>query len=248
MHDMFSRAPEVASADCTTAVLPVGATEQHGPHLPVGTDTLIASAFAEGLARRLDAYLLPPVAIACSMEHRESRATVYLRPETLSAVVRDVADSLDRSGFRRLVVVSGHGGNWVLKPAVREINRTAAIRVLLLQTMTVAAGKLSGVLAHPQGDVHAGEKETSLILHLHPECVGPLPEGSHAGRYPQDFLDYFDIGRLTGEGVWGFPADATAEKGARVLETYLDAALEYIESYERALREAEGGGRSAKKG
>ena len=86
--------PEIAAAAIHTAVLPVGATEQHGRHLPVGTDTMLAEAFATQLAARLDAYLLPALAITSSIEHRRAKGTVYLRADTLALVVRDIAGSL----------------------------------------------------------------------------------------------------------------------------------------------------------
>src|SRR4051812_47128875 len=114
---------EFASRPCTTAVLPVGAVEQHGQHLPVGTDILLAQSVAEQLAQKLDAYLLPPLAITSSIEHRKAKGTVYLRADTLALVVRDIAASLRDSGFTRLVLANCHGGNWILKPTLRQLNR-----------------------------------------------------------------------------------------------------------------------------
>src|SRR5438309_1400121 len=108
--------PDFSSTKTTIAIWPIGAVEQHGAHLPVSTDVLLAEALAERIARPLGAYLLPVLPITCSIEHRLSRGTVYVRAETLAAVVRDVAASLQESGFRRLVLVNAHGGNWILKP------------------------------------------------------------------------------------------------------------------------------------
>jgi len=123
MLTIHQTAPEVARTPCTVAVLPIGAVEQHGGHLPLGTDTMLARAVAEPIARSLNAYLLPPLAITCSMEHRKAKGTVYLRAETLAHVVRDIAASLRDSGFTRLILINFHGGNWVVKPTIREINR-----------------------------------------------------------------------------------------------------------------------------
>src|SRR5688500_11865137 len=123
---------------CTVAVLPIGAIEQHGAHLPVGTDLMLAEAIAKPLAEKLDAYLLPAIAISSSIEHRKAKGTVYLRAETLARLVRDVAESLRASGFERLVLVNFHGGNWILKPTIRQLNRDLAkFRVVLLGPVLV---------------------------------------------------------------------------------------------------------------
>ncbi|MDF2670931.1 MAG: Creatininase, partial [Paenibacillus sp.] len=126
------------------AVLPVGAVEQHGSHLPVGTDNIIAAEYAERLARHLDAYLLPTLAITSSIEHRKALGTVYLRATTLELIVRDISDSLYGSGFKQLLIVNAHGGNYILKPAIRQLNRDyeerqAEMEVVLLNGTIVGA-------------------------------------------------------------------------------------------------------------
>src|SRR5687767_10168629 len=144
---------EFDSRTCTTAVLPVGAVEQHGKHLPFGTDIMLAEAVAKPIAEKLDAYLLPAVAISASIEHRKARGTVYLRAQTLGAVVGDIAASLRDSGFQRLVIVNFHGGNWILKPTVRELNRDLApFRIVLLQP-DLPANDAREIFEHTAGDI-----------------------------------------------------------------------------------------------
>src|SRR5690242_12092910 len=123
MLNMYNTRRDFLTTDCTTAVLPVGAIEQHGSHLPVGTDTIIAGEIALRIAERLDAYLLPSISIASSIEHREAKGTVYLKADTLALVIRDITESLQYSGFKRLIIYNGHGGNWILKPTVRQLDR-----------------------------------------------------------------------------------------------------------------------------
>lgn len=218
---------------CTTAVLPIGAVEQHGKHLPVGTDLLLAEAVARRLAEKLDAFLLPAIAISASIEHRKAKGTVYLRAETLAQIVRDVALSLRDSGFTRLIVASFHGGNWILKPAVRELNRDFAPFRAVLLTPDLPADDLRAIFEHPVGDVHGGEYETSLMLHLHPEVVRqPLPSGGNREYPPQPLLDYFDSTELAPEGFWGWPEAATAEKGARAFEALIAAHLHFLQQIE----------------
>lgn len=225
---------EIADATVTTAVLPVGAVEQHGRHLPVGTDLLLASAFATQLATRLDAYLLPPLAITSSIEHRRAKGTVYLRADTLALVVRDIAGSLQQTGFTRLVLANFHGGNWVLKPAIRQLNRDLpGFRTVLFQP-ELAPADYATIFEHKSGDVHGGEYETSLMLHLYPEAVRPLPKpGPNPEKFPPQYmLDYCDITEITREGHWGWPEAATAEKGRRAMALLVETALRFLQQIE----------------
>lgn len=223
---------EIASATVTTAVLPVGAIEQHGRHLPVGTDLMLADAFARQLAAHLDAYLLPPLAITSSIEHRRAKGTVYLRADTLALVVRDIAVSLQQSGFTRLVLANFHGGNWVLKPTIRQLNRDLPGFCAVLFHPDLDPVDYATIFEHQTGDVHGGEYETSLMLHLYPEAVRPLPAPSDEKFPPQYMLDYCDITEITREGHWGWPEAATAEKGRRALALLVETALRFLQSVE----------------
>src|SRR5688572_28899695 len=225
VHDTRS---EFSKLPCTTAVLPIGALEQHGKHLPFGTDTLLAEALAVPIAQKLKAYLLPPIAVSSSIEHRKAKGTVYLRPETLALVIRDIAHSLSESGFRRLVIVNFHGGNWILKPTIRGLNRDLpGFRVVLLQP-DLPAAEAGKIFEHTAGDIHGGEYETSLMLHLFPEHVRTIPTGGAREFPPQPLLDYFDSTELTEEGYWGWPEAATAEKGRQAFEQLIFSSLRFV--------------------
>src|SRR5213076_1611453 len=104
------------------AVLPVGSFEQHGPSLPLTTDTIVACAIAERIAAAYDLFLLPPITISCSQEHNGWPGTVSISHTTLTAVITDVMASLRRTGPARLALVNGHGGNYVLSNIVQEAN------------------------------------------------------------------------------------------------------------------------------
>ncbi|GAA4727347.1 hypothetical protein Prum_068820 [Phytohabitans rumicis] len=114
--DLISSATttDEASRAARVAVLPVGSFEQHGSHLPLATDTIVASTIARSVAAAYDLLLLPPVTISCSQEHAGWSGTVSIRSSTLAAIITDVAESLRRAGIDQLVVVNGHGGNYVL--------------------------------------------------------------------------------------------------------------------------------------
>jgi creatinine amidohydrolase len=95
----------------STVVVPFGAVEQHGPHLPLDTDAVLGDRLGLLLAERLDALCAPTVRIGCSQHHLAFAGTISLRPETLGMIVRDVVDSLAQHGFRRIILLPTHGGN-----------------------------------------------------------------------------------------------------------------------------------------
>ena len=213
------------------AILPLGAFEQHGPHLPLLTDTLKVEYFARGLAHSLGAALLPPMSIGQSFEHSGFRGSLSLRPETFMNVIRDIAAELERQSFTRLVIVNGHGGNWALGPAVREINRSdRALKVIIANYWECDSSQEGRTLA---GDgIHAGAWETAIMLALFPHLVG-----DHSAVVPTSFdenekqsdLNHLGMGVLRPNGVWGDPRKASAEAGraiAKSIETNLPAFVE----------------------
>lgn len=236
MLTMYNTKRDFECSSSDTAILPVGAVEQHGSHLPVGTDAVIAEAFSRRLAEHLDAYLLPTLAITSSIEHRESKGTVYVKADTLALIIRDICESLQYSGFRKMIVVNGHGGNWILKPTIRQLNRDFADRkqdaeVVLIHS-SIVLGRQGEVTQHVRNDIHAGEKETSIMLHLCEDYVRePVPQTA-APEVPQDYMDYFDVADLMEDGYWGYPEAATKDKGEKLLELMVECALEYLAQLE----------------
>ncbi len=234
--DWRNTSPEIQDSGADIAVINIGSTEQHGPHLPVGTDTIIGQHVARGVAERLGAYLLPTFAVGNCREHMGRPGTVWMRPETLYAVVHDVCLSLREQGFDKIVIIPTHGGLWILKPAVRELNLTNPDLIVLLAP-DVSASSPAGPAAGGHGpaavlegrgmDLHAGEAETSMMLYLDPEsvrielAVDCVPE---AGR---EYLDYATAGQISPSGVWGSATLATAEKGRLLLEQRVEAITEY---------------------
>lgn len=200
------------------AILPVGSTEQHGPHLPLNTDTLIAERIALETAKRSVGLVLPAMPVGYAWVWRDIPGTVTLRFETYMRFVRDVAESLERWGIKAVFLISGHGSNpQPIKHAVRElIHDQLGIKVLF----NVYAG-LDQMLAEAdserwQPEIHAEEIETSMILDIAPDLVRmDLAEAD----YPPLPADYakseLSMGHIMRSGVFGDPRPATAEKGRR---------------------------------
>lgn len=246
------RAPQVASLLNATSVLiqPVGAVEQHGPHLPLSTDLLIASDVAERVVAErgdeLDLWLLPPLAYSKSNEHHWAPGTIWLSAQTLLAVLDDLGRSLATLPCRRLVFLNGHGGNTqLLIVALRDLRVAHGLMTFLLHP---SLPRDSGGVAHDDDElgmgVHAGRDETSIMLHLHPSLVdmnaarravpSSMAGRTHA-RFGGDAAFGWTSADLDPSGVVGDPTLATAERGAALVAgmiATLGEALEEIAAFE----------------
>jgi mycofactocin precursor peptide peptidase len=195
-----------ASATC---LVPVGSTEQHGPHLPLSTDTDIAVALAELVARRLpSAVVAPAVSFGASGEHEEFAGTISVGHDALEHLLVELGRSASAS-FARIVLVSTHGGN------AETVERAAAR--LRAEGRDVVAWQ-----AQWRGDAHAGRVETSIMLALWPERVAL--DRAEAGNTTSiaelmPALRAQGVRPVSANGVLGDPAAATAEEGLLLLDT-----------------------------
>lgn len=224
-------------------ILPVGAFEQHGLHLPLKTDILNAECTAKILARHFDAALLPALPIANSLEHSGSRGSFSLRPDTLMRVIRDIAEEAEIQNFRFLILVSGHGGNFALVPICRDFNRRDR-KLKLLPVFPTEFADCSGTesFARQLLDIHAGEVETSRYLAMGEPLTAPLPSPGTCnpdnGGVPwrrQD-LTMFGVTVLNPEGCLGIPEAATREKGEAILDSMHRNLITYLEDRIARLR------------
>jgi creatinine amidohydrolase len=225
MVDWRNTSPEIGEAKPEYALIPIGAIEQHSEHLPVGTDLLICKALAQRVADELGScYLLPTLPYSCSREHYDFAGTVWVRPETLAAILEDLVGALHHQGITKIALLIGHGGNWICKPKVRELNldrKGFHVIVTAPEGLSTGAGEFD--------DLHAGGGETSLILHLHRDLVKmDRVKPDFAPTQGREFIDYVGMRGVTPHGHWGPPSTATAEKGEEILATAARSAAQYI--------------------
>ena len=226
---------EFAAAKPRIALLPLGATEQHGAHLPCGTDTFQVSYLADEIARAYPEAIwrLPTIPITVSHMHRGSPGSVWVSNATLTAVVKDIVLSLRHEGITRVAILNGHGGNFVVRPIVQDLNRDYDdLRVILVEGSTGQK-----VFDEPPGSIHSGESETSRMLHVAPDLVKMELAVNTDVPFTQSFLLYAPISQLEPSGVWGHAKEATAEKGRRYHELYVLAAVEAIRRTFEALEQ-----------
>jgi creatinine amidohydrolase len=219
------------AAGCRTALLGLGSIEQHGRHLPLGTDRWIAEALLQSLEEKLgDAVALPAIPVGCASEHLDFAGTLHIEPATLEALLVDLLRSLSRHGFERAFLFTAHGGNLdalaEMGPRLCEsvlpltLRIETDLRVGAMQSQVVEAEALSPLAAGP----HAGEYETSLVAHLRPGSIREehLVPGRMVEPGEAQGLFYPSLRPNAESGVLGDPSAAIGERGQRYLSAWVD--------------------------
>ncbi len=225
--------PDIAALDKTEGVviLPIGAIEQHGPHLPTMTDTLLVThvldATLAALPEPVKAWALPPLNYGKSNEHTGFSGTMKLSASTLLAVLHDIAQSVHEAGFRRLALINGHGGNSaLLEVAARDIRAATGLMCFCLQPGLYVDPPFAISADEKRLGFHAGELETSLVLAIAPELVNMEKAVTHFAQFPHTDTDLFFFGAASTAwlsrdwsetGVFGDATLGTAEKGEALI-------------------------------
>ncbi|MDC9822674.1 creatininase family protein [Devosia sp. ZB163] len=202
------------------AVLPVGAVEQHGPHLPLLTDTVMAAGVARRIAEGCDGFLLPALAYGDAWTAEDWAGTLSLSPDTLRRSVEDIGRGLQRMGVRGLVTVNGHFGNREPINLAARVLSEAGFPVLHLDypRLEALAGELMDSKPAGPGFYHADEVETSIMLALAPETVRMYRAAPEYPEFPELFgAEPMKLSAFNRSGVFGDPRPATADKGEAMI-------------------------------
>src|SRR4051794_2004270 len=239
---------QIAKSDPNaTAVLSVGAVEQHGPHLPVITDSLHGPEIIGAALARLpeDAIVLglPPTMYGKSIEHAEWPGTITYSGDTLRAVMMDIAKSVARSGFSKLVLCGSHGGNnGIIDDYFRDLQIATGLRVFKIHVGSI--GNVPGLTSPEEAAVsmHAGDSETSMVRYLAPELVdmsvaeGHLYEPNSIVGYSfkgNDAIEAWVSADLSASGAIGNPHPSDPEKGRIAFEAKVARLAELFEAIYR---------------
>ncbi len=211
-------------------ILPVGATEQHGPHLVTGTDSLFAERVAVTSASQTGDVVLPTLPYGCSLGHTDRwPGTLSLHPATLTAVVVELGNWVYRSGFRKLVILNSHATNGPpCQSAILQLrHELPSLRLRFISTFDLS-GAITARYLEDAEDPHANEAETSLMLHLHPGGVREDRVVDEPDRTEGRVLQY-PMPAVSSSGVVGAPSGATAERGEELFAMHVDAFARLLE-------------------
>ena len=202
-----------------TVLVPFGSVEEHGSHLPLSTDTIQAYEVAKQAARRIPLFVAPPIHYGSCRSTSCHPGTISITTDTLKALMKDIVRSLYGQGLRHVIVLTGHAGGshrMALQDAGEELlTELPELKIAVVTEYELAYREGKGIV-ETEGDAHAGEIETSRIMHSHPQLV----RGTGAREFPN-----FPPGLLVRNkrkywpnGVWGDPTKATSDKGRRIEE------------------------------
>lgn len=222
--------PDVAARGSKIAVLPIGSFEQHGDILPLSTDTIVATQIASAVARANDLWLLPPITVSCSQEHADWAGTISIPAATLIRLVEDIVASARGQGAEHIVLINGHGGNYVLQNIVQE---GSDLSVFPGRGDWAAAREAAGLETNAHDDMHAGELEVSILLHCAPVFVGQdFKHRDHLVDSRPHRLTH-GLRPYTDTGIIGSPSLASAEKGAALLDALSTLFNEHVSGISR---------------
>lgn len=222
---------ELARGGCV-AVLPFGAFEQHGPHMPLSTDTIMAQELARRLAAQAGALLLPPVHYGETSGNDGFPGTISLGFDTVRHIALDICASLRRAAVAGLVVVNGDYGNQApLKLAAWEARDQLGYPVLVIDYPGLAeiAAEVSQTPSAGHGFYHADEVETSMVLAIEPDAVNMERAAAEYPQFPPAYgATPVPLRQVSASGVFGDPRGATAEKGERILRALTERAWDIM--------------------
>ncbi|MEC4684847.1 MAG: creatininase family protein [Nitrospirota bacterium] len=217
-----------------TLIIPFGTVEEHGRHLPLSTDTIIAVEVLRLVEDKRKVFIAPPLHYGVCTTTRLHPGTISITPETLRRITLDMVRDSFQKGIKNFILISGHGGglhmNALKEVAEILVEEIKGIRIAVVSPYELLWKELSGI-AETENDSHAGEIETSVMLALRPELV----KGTSKEEYPsfpkplvvKDKLKYWP------GGVWGNPGKASREKGEQVIALILEKIIDIIDMIEK---------------
>ena len=224
------------------AMLVFGACENHGDHLPFGSDFIFPMELANRIAARSkekkNIFILPAIPYGVSLHHNEFQMTMSLEPHTLQTVIEDLFSSIIKNGIRRILVINGHDGNIApIESAARTTkNRHSEVVIACLEAWWILVGQITrGLFEVWRGLGHGGEAETSGMLAIRPDLVNMQEAPNETiPKLPGDKIRiYWKFDELTHTGTTGAPKKATIQKGEQALKALEDTLLSFIDDMDR---------------
>lgn len=247
MGEMTNREVEAFLVDHQTVIVPIGSTEQHGPHGPLLTDVFVPQEVARRVAPRVGALVAPSINYGLSYPHVGFTGVVNLRIPTFMAVVEDVAASLATTGFTRIVFLNGHYDNTyaIAYACANAADRLAAgVRAFPINYWDGMTAEEAGEFFGPTTGLHANRGETSAVMAINPDLVdldhanAELPPFPAVTNAPAVHTAFFfstpgSVHRASQSGTWGDARESSVEYGERYLSVVADATVRMLDDVER---------------
>lgn len=227
LSDMTWTEAEVRMKEARAVILPLGSTEQHGPHMSVATDNIIGQYVAERLGERTDCVVMPILAYGQVWSAKDFPATISLSRKTFITIVKEIVVSLEKKEVKNVILFSGHWGNVApAKEAARELMDEFGYRNVYHMSYSDLKKHGDGIMETPLWNgktFHAAEIETSILLHIAPQYVDMTKAVCEYPEIPED-IELRPIGwnEFSRTGVFGDATKATASKGEKFLKNWLD--------------------------
>lgn len=217
-----------------TLIIPFGTIEEHGSHLPLSTDTIQVYEVVKEVAKKVPVFVAPPLHYGVLTSTRDHAGSIGISANSLRMIARDIIKSAYNKGLRNFILISGHAGNIhmsALKEAGEElIDEIDDIKIAVISEYDMIR-KESEKFVETKEDGHAGEIETSRILYLAPQLVKGRAKEEYP-KFPKPFLVKDKVKYWKG-GVWGNPAKATREKGAKLFLFSVERVVEVVKRIEK---------------
>ncbi|WP_309493627.1 creatininase family protein [Candidatus Hecatella orcuttiae] len=235
LEEMNWKELEKALRETKTVIVPCGSTEEHGYHLPLSTDTLIACEIARRTAERVNVLVAPPINYGVCRSTGSFPGTLTISLDALRALVEEICESLHAHGFRNIILLPGHLGAAQmvgLELAAQKLVEKHQDLSMAVVRWEEAIKKLTGTVLKDPRDGHAGEAETSLMLALKPELVRMEKTVDEHPRFPEHLV-VAKPGDYLKSGVMGSPTKASREKGEKILEALVREVEELVKRMEK---------------
>lgn len=218
-----------------TVIIPVGALEAHGPHLPLGTDTIEVYEIAKKVTKSVEVFVAPPLFYGICRSTSKHPGTVGIAGDTLRSLIRDIVKSLHANHLKNFIIISGHASRMHLS-ALQEVGELLLeemppdVKIALVSAYDVARQAARNI-CKTEDDSHAGEIETSLILHLKPHLVKGRGKEEYP-NFPHPLLTR-NKRKYWKNAVWGDPTKASATKGRIISRALVDNIIELVKKIDK---------------
>jgi creatinine amidohydrolase len=236
MLNYNNTADEIIEKGIDTCILPIGSVEQHGPHLPIGTDYILAESFAQAIGQNLDCLVLPVQAYSTCYEHRGKMGSFWMKPETLYRVITDLVTGMRNQGFKRIIILLSHGGIFIAGPVIRELNSLYPdMDVIKLDLVDFYLSDKTSEHLECKENLHAGEIESSLLMYLNKDYFRKEKAVDFIPDVPRSYLNNFPLLKVSPTGVWGKPSLASRAKGELLYKCIVRDSVDYLKTFFEAL-------------